>query len=212
MLFNKMKVLVLAPHTDDGEIGCGGTINKLIQEGHEVHYIAFSSCAESLPPHLPSDILIREVKEATKRLGINENCLHIYDFPVRRFFEHRQDILEVLVRFSREMSPDLIFAPSVNDIHQDHHIIATEAIRAFKTRTILAYEMPWNNTIFETRSFIYLDENHIQAKIHALGAYESQKARPYMTPEFIKSLAHVRGSSVNTTYAEAFDIVRLVQK
>ena len=50
------KVLVLAPHTDDGEFGCGGTISKLIYQGVEVHYVAFSACEQSVLPEFPSDI------------------------------------------------------------------------------------------------------------------------------------------------------------
>ena len=58
------KVLVLAPHTDDGEFGCGGTISKLIYQGVEVHYVAFSACEQSVLPEFPSDILITEVKKS----------------------------------------------------------------------------------------------------------------------------------------------------
>ena len=63
------KILVLAPHTDDGEFGCGGTINKMIEEGNEVYYAAFSACQQSVLPQFPQDILITEVKAATKVLG-----------------------------------------------------------------------------------------------------------------------------------------------
>ena len=65
--FNEIKnVLILAPHTDDGEFGCGGSIVKLIDSGAEVYYVAFSACEQSVLPHLPKDILVSEVKEATK--------------------------------------------------------------------------------------------------------------------------------------------------
>ena len=75
-------VLVLAPHTDDGEFGCGGTISKLISEGKEVHYVAFSSCEKSVPKQFPKDILITEVKAATKKLGIREENLSILKYDV----------------------------------------------------------------------------------------------------------------------------------
>lgn len=67
------KVLVLAPHTDDGELGCGGTIHRLIQLGKEVHYVAFSTCEESVPEGFPKDILTKEVKAATASLGIKRS-------------------------------------------------------------------------------------------------------------------------------------------
>ena len=91
---NKNKVLVLAPHTDDGEFGCGGAINKLINEGHEVYYVAFSACQQSVLKEFPSDILITEVKAATKILGIKKENLILFDYDVRTFNYRRQEILE----------------------------------------------------------------------------------------------------------------------
>ncbi|MER3409204.1 MAG: hypothetical protein C4306_03670, partial [Thermoleophilia bacterium] len=64
------RVLVLAPHTDDGELGCGGTMARLVEEGAEVRYVAFSIAVKSLPPGFPPDTLAREVREATRELGI----------------------------------------------------------------------------------------------------------------------------------------------
>lgn len=210
-MFNKdARILILAPHTDDGEMGCGGTIHKLCQEGKEVFYVAFSSCPESLPSDLPSDTLIQEVKEATSILGINSGNLQVLDFKVRRFSEKRQDILEYLVNLRRDIKPDIIFAPSANDIHQDHAVIANEAIRAFKNTTIFTYEVPWNNLTFENRCFIELSKDNLSRKIEALQAYKSQQNRTYMSEEFILSWAHVRGVSIQKRYAEVFDVVRLI--
>ena len=56
------KILVISPHTDDGELGCGGSIAKFIEEGDEVDYVALSCCEKSIPPEYPPDILSREVK------------------------------------------------------------------------------------------------------------------------------------------------------
>ena len=77
MLNNIKKALILAPHTDDGEFGCGGTIAKLISEGVEVHYVAFSACEQSVLPQFPSNILITEVAEATELLGIKKEHVHL---------------------------------------------------------------------------------------------------------------------------------------
>ena len=59
-------ILILAPHTDDGELGCGGTIHKLTQLGKKVIYVAFSTCEESVPEGFAPDVLTHEVKAATK--------------------------------------------------------------------------------------------------------------------------------------------------
>ena len=204
------KILVLAPHTDDGEMGCGGTVHKLCCQGCQVYYVAFSSCAESLPIGLPKDTLVHEVKEATLILGVKPENLFICDYTVRRFSERRQDILEYLITLRKDIKPDVIFAPSVNDVHQDHAVIAQEAVRAFKTNTILAYEVPWNHLIFENRLYIELNEDNVSKKIAALQAYNSQKNRTYMSEDYIRSLAHVRGVAVQRHYAEVFDVVRMI--
>jgi LmbE family N-acetylglucosaminyl deacetylase len=66
--------------------------------------------------------------------------------------------LEDLVQLNRDLKPDLVLMPSRNDLHQCHFTIATEGLRAYNFTSILAYEMPWNNITFETRSFVYLQE------------------------------------------------------
>ena len=70
------RVLVLAPHTDDGEFGCGGTIARLVEAGVEVRYVAFSIATKSLPEGFPPDTLASEVREATAELGIPESRPH----------------------------------------------------------------------------------------------------------------------------------------
>lgn len=204
------RVLVLAPHTDDGEFGCGGTINRLIEEGTDVYYVAFSACQQSVLKEFPSDILITEVKEATSKLGIKKENLILYDYDVRTFSYRRQDILEDIIKLKIEIAPDLVFMPSVNDIHQDHYTIAFEGIRAFKFSTILCYEMPWNNFTFNTTTFFKLSELNLNTKINALAAYKSQQHRPYAKEEFIRSLAVIRGVQVGEKYAEVFELIRLI--
>ena len=91
------RVLVLAPHTDDGEFGCGGTMARLVDSGADVRYVAFSIATRSLPEGFAPDTLAREVREATAELGISEANLTVHDFDVRTFPERRQDLLEPLV-------------------------------------------------------------------------------------------------------------------
>ena len=202
------KILILAPHTDDGELGCGGTINKLISLGKEVHYIAFSTCEDSVPEGLPKDILKTEVKAATARLGIPPENLHILNYRVRHFPAHRQEILEDMVRLNREMKPDLVFCPSAFDIHQDHQTICNEAKRAFKNTTLLGYEFIWNNYQFATQCFIELSEDDIRKKVEAMQCYESQSKRLYAKDKLIRGVANYRGLQVQVEYAEAFEVIR----
>ncbi|GMU86067.1 MAG: hypothetical protein AMXMBFR48_13090 [Ignavibacteriales bacterium] len=204
------RIVVLAPHTDDGEFGCGATINKLVNLGKEVYYAAFSLAEESVPEPFPKNILEIEVKKATKVLGIKPENLLLFRYRVRRFATHRQEILEELVKINKEISPDLIFMPSLNDLHQDHTTIAHEGLRAFKNRSILCYELPWNNLNFTTQCFVNLEEVNLIKKIEALKCYKSQSGRNYSSEEFIRGLATTRGTQIGKRYAEVFEVIRWI--
>ena len=210
MVIANKKILILAPHTDDGEFGCGGTIAKLIEDGNTIYMAAFSACEQSVLKKYPADILVGELKRATAKLGIPEENLFLYDYQVRIFSERRQDILQTIIDLRTKINPDVIFMPSLDDIHQDHFTIAQEGLRAFKFCTILTYEMPWNNLAFETSSFVILEERHVQRKVEALKEYVSQSHRPYCNEEFIRSLARTRGVQVNKKYAETFNVIRWI--
>jgi len=212
MLQAFQRVLVLAPHTDDGEFGCGATIARLVQAGADVHYLAFSDCVDSLAPGLPPDTLVREVREATARLGIPPANVKVYSFPVRHFTRDRQDILELLVQVRQQLDPDLVLQPSLNDLHQDHQTIAREGLRAFKQTTIIAYEIPWNNLEFSNSFFVSVTEEHLQRKLDALAAYASQKDRYYANEETVRAQARLRGVQVGVRYAEMFEVVRAIAR
>ena len=205
-------VLILAPHTDDGELGCGATILKMIQRGIDVYYIAFSICKKSVPDGYPKDILKYEVKKAIKKLKIPENNLIIDNYPVRDFYKYRQSILEKLVEYNKKIKPDMVFTPSSYDVHQDHKVIFEEARRAFKSSSILGYEFMWNNYSFGSTYFSVVNEEHINAKIAAIDEYKSQQERFYSKEKMIKGLANYRGLQISKEYAEAFECIRYIYK
>lgn len=206
------KILILAPHTDDGELGCGGLISKYIRAGVEVYYAAFSTADESIPPEFPKNQLEIEVKEATKILGIKPENLFIYKHAVRKLSYIRQEILEELITLRHIIAPDLVLVPSRKDIHQDHRTVTDEGIRAFKNTSILGYELIWNNLSFETDYFCILTEEDVNRKINALKAYKTQEGKSYMSHDFIRSLAVVRGTQINEKFAEAFEVVRWIER
>ncbi|MHA2364612.1 MAG: PIG-L deacetylase family protein [Candidatus Hodarchaeales archaeon] len=208
-----MNVLFLSPHTDDVELGAGGSIIKFLEEKYNIFILVFSTASESLPPELPKDTLKTEFISVLNDLGLSDKDAKIYDFRVRRLHEHRQEILEELVQFGKDFSPDIVIGPSLNDVHQDHEVVAKEMVRAFKTKSsILCYELPWNHIDFNTQLFSKLNKNHINKKYDILQNYKSQliKARGYFSKEFIFGLANVRGRQCNTNYAEAFEVIRWI--
>ena len=193
MKLEKERILAIAPHTDDIEFGCGGTIAKLLEDGCDVHAVAFSICEESVPNGFPKDALKNEFMLSMRSFGLADDHIHILNYRVRRFNERRQDILEDMIKLRKTINPSIVFAPSVHDTHQDHNCIAEEAIRAFKTVTLLAYEVPWNHLTFDNTCFIKLENRHIEAKIEALHHYETQAFRAYATKEMVLGQAYCRG-------------------
>jgi LmbE family N-acetylglucosaminyl deacetylase len=206
-MLQTQNILILAPHTDDGELGCGASIAKYIEQGKKVTYIAFSTCSQALPSHLPSDTLVTECTVATKTLGIAN--VRFFDFEVRRLLFHRQEILEELLRINHHLQPQTVFLPAEHDVHQDHQVIYAEGLRAFKNCNVLGYELPWNNFRFQPNYFEKIEEEHVTLKQKALQLYQSQAHRKYMSADFIRSLATVRGIQSNTAFAEAFEVYRL---
>jgi len=204
------RALVLAPHTDDGEFGCGGTIARLVEERREVHYVAFSAAEDSVPKGFDPAVLREEVKDATAALGVSHERLHTLHFKVRTFPEHRQALLDEMIRLRDAIRPDVVFLPSVHDIHQDHAQVHAEGLRAFKGTTMLGYEVPWNNLVFETTAFVRLDERHVAKKVAALGKYLSQQDRPYANEESLRGQARLRGTQAGCRWAETFQVIRWI--
>lgn len=203
------RVLVLCAHTDD-EFGCAGTVRRLLDDGARVSYVAFSRCEASVPQGLPADILEQECRRATQLLGIEPADVTILNFPVRQFPSYRQDILEAMTQLRSRVNPDLVLLPSSFDTHQDHSTVYAEGFRAFKRSTLLGYELPQNLISFSHSAFVQLSTQHLESKVRAMSAYESQAFRSYSREEFIRSLAVVRGVQAGCEFAEAFEAVRVI--
>ena len=204
------RILVLSPHTDDGELGCGGTIAKFLEMKKEVKLVAFSTAEKSLPEGFSSDSTRKEMFRACEILGLKEKDIHVLDFEVRVFSKFRQEILDSLIKIRNDFNPHIVMIPSLKDTHQDHEVITRESLRAFKKTSfsIYGYEQPWNCFTFDTVGFVQLEERHIETKIKAIQEYKSQSKKEYMEPVFIRSLAKTRAINIGGEYAEAFEVIR----
>ena len=204
------RVLVLSPHTDDGELGCGGTIAKFLEMKKKVKLVAFSTAEKSLPEGFSSDSTRKEMFRACAILGLKEKDILVLDFEVRVFSKFRQEILDSLIKIRNDFNPHIVMIPSLKDTHQDHEVITRESLRAFKKTSfsIYGYEQPWNCFTFDTVGFVSLEERHIETKIKAIQEYKSQLKKGYMKPEFIRGLATTRAINIGQEYAEAFEVIR----
>jgi len=196
----KKSALVLSPHTDDAELGCGGTIAKMIEEEWAVHVIYFSAVSDRYPD------LIDEAAKSGNILGVTHEVL---DFHTRFFPKDRQEILQALYDHSKENEYDVVFTPTTTDIHQDHGVVTSEAKRAFRKCTLLGYELPWNNLSVSLNCFIPLKEKHVKKKILALNCYNSQKHNPYFNEKFFRSVVKMRGVQLSCAYAEGFEAIKV---
>ena len=194
------KVLALAPHTDDIELGCGGLLSKL--KDISIHAVAFSE-AQPLSVGNPVD----EFNDAMKVINASHEFL---DFKPRYFHEKRQEILDYLWNKSQEHNYDLVLCPSSHDHHQDHQVIYQECFRAFKKTTIFGYEMPWNNRTFSTDIFVKLEKDNLDDKFKMLDCYKTQGERVFMNKDYIFDMARTRGLQVGCEYAECYEAIRVM--
>ena len=203
-----MNILILAPHTDDAEIGCGGSMNKWAHEGHEIRLVVFSACEDSIPSGFDMNVTRDEFYKNIGLLGIEGRIL---DFPVRHFPEQRQRILDYLIRAKDEFKPDLVVGTSLNDLHQDHKVVAEEMVRAFReTSSVISYELPYSSLNFNHQLFINLTVADLNMKAELLENYKSQKEKynSYFSKEYVFGLSKALGIKIKKTYVESFEVVR----
>ena len=200
-----MNILALSPHTDDAELGAGGTLARFVEEGHTVVVVAFSTGNGQTGAFRP------EFEAAMAILGVQHRGL--CDYPTRHFLEHRQSILDRIGHFCSTLQTDLLLVPCTADRHQDHQTITSEAIRAVRYLpcSILGYSVTCSYTLpVEQRFFVWLEQRHLDAKLSAVSCYQSQHGKPYTYGDYIRAMARVYGAPIGTKFAEAFEVLRWV--
>ena len=207
------KYLFLGAHPDDIELGAGGTLAKAIQSNVECHVIIFSDCHQSLESSInDSKRIVFESISALSILGVEKKYIQFLEFPVRNFPKYRQEILQHLIDRARSQDYSRVYVPSFSDIHQDHHVVCEESLRAFKFCTVLGYELPWNVYKGQASYFNCLDLKYVELKKLALREFYSQKARFYSGDENVETILKFRGLQIHTPHAEAFEILRWIER
>jgi LmbE family N-acetylglucosaminyl deacetylase len=198
----RLAILALSPHTDDVELGAGGTIARFVRGGASVHYVALSRAE----PNSGEDSLA-ECRAAMRELGVPE--ISFWDLPVRRLADHRQEILDRLISLRDEAAFDVVLVPARYDCHQDHQVVVAESVRAFKKTRILGFDLPWN-TVGDSRIdfFVPLDEGDVARKEAALSRYVGQSGRSFFEAGTVRAIARFRGEQCGAQFAEAFECIR----
>ena len=201
---NQKKVLIISPHPDDGILGCGATIAKLLEEGAEVKYVILSWAGQGFTNE--------EIKNALKTLGIKESQQLLLNYEVRNFPYCSSAIREELRGIRESFKPNLILCHNSHDIHQDHQIASQEAFRVFREESLWGYVLPWNLREFKFDMFYIIEKKHLDIKLVSLKKLISQQERFYYNPQKIEAEAITFGMFRRKEYAEAFEILSQIIK
>jgi len=206
------KYLFVGAHPDDIELGAGGTLAKALANGIECHSAVLSDFKNlsAKGQGVTNSQVGEESIAAQLQLGMKRKDIYFYSFPVRNFEDSRQDILQVLIDNFQGNQYTRIFIPNTLDIHQDHKVVATEAIRAFKFSSLFGYELPWNNVDSNINFYNILEQSQVNLKVNSLKLFISQKNRFYFAEDKIMTIMKFRGLQVGAEAAEAFEVIRYV--
>jgi LmbE family N-acetylglucosaminyl deacetylase len=201
-------ILCLGAHSDDIEIGCGGTILKLLQglEPFVVHWVVFSASGERK----------REAKASASRFLSNakEKNIHLKHFRMSFFPQVAADIKVEFERVRQWATPDLIFTHYRKDLHQDHRTISELTWNTFRDHLILEYEIPkYDGDLDRPNCFVELDQDTCAAKVrYLMEGFLTQRSKPWFSDDTFWALLRLRGVEANakTRYAEAFHCRKLV--
>jgi LmbE family N-acetylglucosaminyl deacetylase len=204
----KLEILCLGSHSDDIEIGCGGTILRLAKEfpGCAIHWVVFSA------------IGVRE-NEARRAASLfaGPTALRgplLKTFP-DGFMPHvGGELKTVFEELKKSVSPDLIFTHYGKDAHQDHRQVSELTWNTFRDHLILEYEIPkYDGDLGQPNLFISLEPAQYHNKVEfLLEAFESQRTKRWFQKETFLSLMRLRGMECNAPsgYAEAFYCRKMV--
>jgi LmbE family N-acetylglucosaminyl deacetylase len=197
-----LKILCLGAHSDDIEIGCGGTILKLIQDfpNSEFHWIVFgSSESRATEARDSAHVFLKEVKEKQIIVkGYRDGFFPYIGGAIKDYFE----------QLKGEISPDMIFTHYRDDLHQDHRLLCELTWNTFRDHLILEYEVPkYDGDLGSPNFFVRLDEEICQRKVgYILEYFESQQGRHWFTEDTFFAMLRLRGVEARAPgqYAEAF--------
>jgi len=196
------RVLAIGAHPDDIEIGCAGTILKLIEQGavSEVHWVVLSGDGERP----------EEARGSARALldGVPRSEVVVCDFPDGFFPYEGQRIKDFFERLKIELSPDIVLTHQRADLHQDHRVCCELAWNSFRDHLILEYEVPkYDGDMSAPNAFVPLSEGLSRRKIdHLMSHFGSQHAKRWFREDLFSSLLRLRGMECNSpsSYAEAF--------
>ena len=196
-----LRLLCLGAHSDDVEIGCGGTLLKLIGDHQHVivQWVVFSASGQRA---------VEAGASAAKFLEGAEQEVEIKDFRDGFFPYVGYEVKQFFEDLKQRCAPDLIFTHHRDDRHQDHRVISDLTWNTFRNHLILEYEIPkYDGDLGSPNVFVHLDEATCQRKVQGIvDLFQTQQNRHWFTADTFLSLLRLRGieSAAPGGYAEAF--------
>jgi len=203
-----LHILCLGAHSDDIEIGCGGTILRLAQQypGSVFHWVVFSATG-----------VRRDEAERSARWFVDPASLmgpRLQTFPDGFMPYVGAEVKAVFEELKQQVSPQLIFTHNGSDAHQDHRLLRELTWNTFRDHLILEYEIPkYDGDLGRPSVFVPLSMDLYQKKVdYVMKAFPSQHSKRWFQPETLLSLMRLRGMECNSPsgYAEAFYCHKLV--
>jgi LmbE family N-acetylglucosaminyl deacetylase len=204
----RLTLLCLGAHSDDIEIGCGGTLLRLLAEYTlvDVHWVVFSA---------------NGIRNAEAKAGANQFLTNSYTKNILienfkdGFFPYMgEEIKTYFEKLKQAISPDIIFTHYRHDLHQDHRLISELTWNTFRNHLILEYEiMKYDGDLGNPNFFVQLDKQVCQDKItHILESFQSQSNHHWFSQDAFFALLKLRGIQCNakTHYAEGFYCRKMV--
>jgi LmbE family N-acetylglucosaminyl deacetylase len=197
-----LRLLVIGAHSDDIEIGCGGTIIKLIEQGGlaEVRWVVLTGGAERAAEAAASAEALLE--------GIPQKRVILKDFRDGYFPYDGGKIKGVFEELKADFSPDVILTHQRSDLHQDHRVTCELTWNTFRDHLILEYEIPkFDGDMGAPNLFVPLDGSVRRRKVdHLMTHFGSQRSKRWFDEELFSGLLRLRGMECGspTSYAEAF--------
>jgi LmbE family N-acetylglucosaminyl deacetylase len=201
------RVLCLGAHSDDIEIGCGGTILTLLEQhpGLQVDWVVMAA----------DGVRVEEARRSAERILATAADRHISVRDFReRYLPYDPAVKEAFDDLGRQLRPDLVLCPWRGDAHQDHRTVAELAVNTFRDQLILEYEIPkYDGDLGRPSVYVRLSVAQAEAKVRSiLDGFPSQAERPWFSEETFRALMRLRGIECRAPdgYAEAFHCGKLV--
>lgn len=197
-----LRILFLGAHSDDIEIGCGGTLLRLVEEhpGLQVTWVVFSALGERGAEARQS------AEEFLKYVPVQRIILK--EFKDGYFPSMVASIKDIFEELKRGVSPDIIFTHYRNDLHQDHRQLCELTWNTWRDHFILEYEVPkYDGDLGTPNVFVALDDHFRSRKVDLLMRFfQTQGNKHWFSPETFNALMRLRGIECKSPagYAEAF--------